>query len=56
MFGQQAVGQEMCVYHGGDIIIPDDNRRGGGDNASEFNGKHKRTHMEHTEKSTLCQI
>ena len=28
------------IHHGGDIVIPDDNRRGGSDNASVTYRKH----------------
>ena len=31
---------ERRVHHGGNIAFPDDNRRGGGDNASVTHGKH----------------
>ena len=31
----------LGIHHGGDIVIPDDNRRGGCDNAAEPHGQHK---------------
>ena len=33
--------QDFSLHHGGDIVIPDDNRRGGCDNASVTHRQHK---------------
>ncbi len=43
----------LGLHHGRDTVIPHDNRRGGGDNASVTHGKYQRTHMANSRESSI---